>query len=261
MRQKSAIKNEVLKVKKVVTKTTSLASLEDEISQKEVAPQTIGRLRSDYAKMQASGLGKAIEVRKAQDAKMLGISVKTLDVFIEKLNKQGGGAGKRDADAAWRQLMLADTASFLGHVNTLLLTGKLNIPAFKKACVQLSNTSYYGKGGVVLFSDPRLDLAQLQNGKRVEINKDKLFQPFEAGWDDGSKNPRFQYAPREIPVSKSSGYRAEHGFPLAEVKTAPAKKTTPKQSKASAPAPEQTSEVTPDATTSEVKTDKSEQSE
>jgi len=50
-----------------------------------------------------------------------------------------------------------------------------------------------------------------------------------AGWEDGSKNFRYQYAPRKLPITKRSGYRDDSFtapvYSLAE--TAPETPETP----------------------------------
>ena len=175
---------------------------------KQIAPTTLGRKRAEYDNLrQLDGItDKLIKQRMAQDAKLLGV---TLEQFIEQIDalSRPSGAGKREADKQARDDMIIGTQNLLGHLNELKLTGHTSMQKLNKAYSELCVLLHSDIGRMTMLWSPTIDFSEFAKGNRVEINPDMLCAVYVGGWEDSSKNLRYQYAPRKVPISKRSGYR------------------------------------------------------
>lgn len=83
------------------------------------------------------------------------------------------------------------------HLNAILRDGETDFEAFRNVlldCRKYNN----GRGTMYVWSVPSFDL-QTYDVSSVLRNKYHLLTTHLSGWKDGSKRPRFQHSPREIP--------------------------------------------------------------
>jgi hypothetical protein len=190
--------------------------MSDEV--KTINPSTLGRNRKRYETMkQLDGMTD----KKVNEAMKLDIDLYnkqnktsfTLDDYVkmlESLNKPSQ-TGKRDADKATRDELITQTQDLLSVVNLAVSSKRGEVTLSPKAKAKafdvlgefgdvLTNhlkTAFSPIGGMSMLWNPSSQVAEAKDGLSVYIG----------GWDDGSKNPRYQYAPRKCPISKRSGYR------------------------------------------------------
>ena len=175
-----------------------------------ISPSTLGRERKRYFEMsQIDGVTKKqIEAQMKIDAKRYAkklnkpVSFEDYQTDIEDVPVKQ--AGKRENDKAERDTLIVETQDFASvpnlaqmvHNGDITLTDAEKCKAFDALGLHtqtLSNhmvNAFDKIGGMTMLHAPDGKLA-------VHI----------AGWEDGSKNLRFQYAPRKLPITKRSGYR------------------------------------------------------
>ncbi len=176
-----------------------------------ISPSTLGRERARYNEMKALGdvTKKQILAQMKIDAKRYAkkldkvISFEDYKEDIETLPKTSGG-GKREADKVTRDTLIIETQelnavnnlAILSHRGEVTLSDSDKITAFDAlgerahTLAHSMNTAFDGVKALTMLHAPEDLLC-------VHI----------AGWEDGSKNLRFQYAPRKVPITKRSGYR------------------------------------------------------
>ena len=206
-----------------------------------ISPSTLGRERKRYFEMsQLDGVTKKqVEAQMKLDAKRYAkklakdISFEDYKADIETL-PQRSNSGKRESDKLTRDNLIVksqernalDNLAILSHRGEVTLTDADKIAAFDQqgaVCDDLGtymNEGFDGVGSVVM------DWTIKQPSGAC------LLCAFVAGWEDGSKNLRFQYAARKLPITKRSGYRDDsltaHVYSLPE--TPPETPETPPES-------------------------------
>ena len=201
---------------------------------KTIPPTTLGRYKAEIeaiksaTKKELKSLGYdsidiAIDNTMKSIALRLKISVKDLNDQFEALKKSNPNSGKREADKSCRDSLITETQDLLSVVNLATankrkeceLTSKQKIAAFNalgefgESLTDHLKSSFSPIGGMSMFWNPSAQVATAQNGLAVYIG----------GWEDGSKNLRYQYAPRKCPISKRTGYRSDSfDCPVFEVK-------------------------------------------
>ena len=176
-----------------------------------ISPSTLCRERKRYLEMsQLDGVTKKqVQAQMKLDAKR----------YAKKLNKaisfedyqadiltlpQRANTGKREADKTTRDKLCVETQelnainnlAILSHRGEIELTSEQKIAAFDvvgdkaNTLANHMNTAFDGVQAMTMIHAPKSLLC-------VHV----------AGWEDGSKNYRFQYAPRKLPITKRSGYR------------------------------------------------------
>ena len=187
-----------------------------------IAPTTLGRYKAEIeavktaTKKELKAMGfdsveTAIDTTKKSIALRLKISVKELDTMMENLKAKNANSGKREADKATRDQLITETQDLLSVVNlatavkrnVIVLSDKDKIKAFNalgdfgEVITDHLKNSFSPVGGMTMFWNPQSQVQSANDGLAVYIG----------GWEDGSKNLRYQYAPRKCPISKRSGYR------------------------------------------------------
>ena len=189
-----------------------------------ISPSTLGRERQRYLEMsQLDGVTKRqITAQMVLDAKRYAkkldkvISFEDYKADIETLPKTSG-TGKRESDKSTRDQLITQTQevnavnnlAILSHRCEVILSDSDKITAFDAlgerahTLAHNMNTAFDGVKALTMIHAPEDLLC-------VHI----------AGWEDGSKNLRFQYAPRKVPITKRSGYRDDSfEAPIFEVPT------------------------------------------
>jgi len=218
------------------------------MSDTKIAPTTLGRNRARYENMrQLDGIteeqvNQAIEL----DAKLLNVTLEEYLAELAKLNKPSG-SGKREQDKVTRDSLITETQDLLSVVNLAVsikrgdttITPKQKQRIFDKlgeygeVLTNHLKTAFSPVGGMSMFWNPSSQVPESTDGLAVYIG----------GWEDGSKNLRYQYAPRKCPISKRSGYRDDSfDVPIYQVnvKTKP----EPPQDTVNEPEPEQAESTT-----------------
>ena len=176
-----------------------------------ISPSTLGRERKRYFEMsQLDGVTKKqVEAQMKLDAKRYAkklnkpISFEDYKADIETL-PQRSNSGKREADKVTRDTLIVETQelnavnnlAILSHRGEVTLTEADKVKAFDAmgergdTLASHMNTAFDGVKALTMIHAP-----------------DNLLCVHIAGWEDGSKNYRFQYAPRKLPITKRSGYR------------------------------------------------------
>jgi hypothetical protein len=196
---------------------------------KEISANTLGRYRADYDRIRALNIpdvDSQVSARMSMDAALAGMTLDELKAKIDALSKPSG-EGKRDAEKAHRDRGISKTAVVATFMNEVAELGKTDIKAFQAALIDLQKEMHQGIGNVTMLWTPTVDFDKLATGERVEINPEMRFAPYIGGWGDGSKNPRFQYTFRAVPISKTSGYRKD-AFELVRHETLPKEKPVKK---------------------------------
>jgi len=144
------------------------------------------------------------------DARLLNLTLEEYQSELEKLNKPSS-TGKREQDKATRDQLITETQDLLSIVNLALSArrGEVTLSPKQKQAV-FDRLGEYGEtltthlktafapvGGMSMFWNPKAQNPESGDGLAVYVG----------GWSDGSKNLRYQYAPRKCPISKRSGYR------------------------------------------------------
>lgn len=160
----------------------------------------------------------------------------TLDDYktmLEKLNKPSN-KGKREEDKITRDNLISATQDFCGCANLAIsakqekvkLSNKQKLEFFDKfsdISEKLNNlmvTSFDNVGAITMLWSPACIEKSANTGMSVHVG----------GWDDGAKNPRFQYAPRKRPIAKRSGY-LDNSFSIPCIELTPEKETPEKPKK------------------------------
>jgi len=176
-----------------------------------ISPSTLGRERKRYSEMSELDevTKKQVDAQMRLDAKRYAkklnkdISFEDYKTDIETL-PQRSGTGKREAEKVTRDALIVETQevnavnnlAILSHRGEVELVDAQKIEVFdamgEKADILASHlhTAFDGVKALTMIHAP-----------------DNLLCVHIAGWEDGSKNLRFQYAPRKIPITKRSGYR------------------------------------------------------
>ncbi len=176
-----------------------------------VSKSTLGRKRREYENLaKIDGVTEAdVAKRQSEDAKIFGISLEEYTAQLEALKKPTS-QGKREADKVMRDTLIAQTQEFLGFCNLAIKAerGEVKMDVaqtkavfgnFGKVCDTLATTllkAFDGYGAMTMIYTP----------KAVDKTADNLLAVHCGGWGDGSKNLRYQYAPRKLAVAKRSGY-------------------------------------------------------
>jgi len=190
----------------------------DNTEVKTISPSILGRNRKKYETMrQLDGMTeKQVKSTMSLDVKLYNKqnnTAFTLDDYVnmlESLNKKSE-TGKRDKDKSTRDSLITETQDVLSIINLAVSVkrGESQLtPKQKAKCFDvladygeiLTNhlkSAFSPIGGMSMFWNPSSQVSEAGDGLSVYIG----------GWDDGSKNPRYQYAPRKCPISKRSGYR------------------------------------------------------
>ena len=176
-----------------------------------ISPSTLGRERKRYLEMsQLDGVTKKqVLAQMKLDAKRYAkklnkdISFEDYKADIETLPK-ASNTGKRESDKQTRDQLILETQelnavnnlAILSHRGEVSLTDSDKVKAFDAmgerahTLAEHMYTAFDGVKALTMIHAPESLLC-------VHI----------AGWEDGSKNFRFQYAPRKMPITKRSGYR------------------------------------------------------
>lgn len=214
------------------------------MSDTKIAPTTLGRNRARYENMrQLDGIteeqvNQAIEL----DAKLLNVTLDDYIAELAKLNKPSGG-GKREQDKVTRDSLITETQDLLSVINLAVSVnrGDTTIAPKQKQRIfdklgeygnTLTNhlkTAFSPVGGMTMFWNPSSQVSEAIDGLAVYIG----------GWEDGSKNLRYQYAPRKCPISKRSGYRDDSfDVPIFEINVKANKEPEPPQDTVNEPEPD-----------------------
>uniref|UniRef100_A0A6M3JQK9 Uncharacterized protein n=1 Tax=viral metagenome TaxID=1070528 RepID=A0A6M3JQK9_9ZZZZ len=192
--------------------------MSDNTEVKTISPSILGRNRKKYDTMRTlDGMTeKQVKSTMSLDVKLFNkqnATSFTLDDYVkmlESLNKPSN-TGKRDADKSTRDSLITETQDVLSVINlavavkreAITLTPKQKAKAFDTlgdfgdVLTNHLKTAFSPIGGMSMLWNPSCQVSEAGDGLSVYIG----------GWDDGSKNPRYQYAPRKCPISKRSGYR------------------------------------------------------
>lgn len=176
-----------------------------------ISPSTLGRERKRYLEMsQLDGVTKKqVEAQMKLDAKRYtkkltkDISFEDYKADIETLPK-AANTGKRESDKVERDKLIAETQE-LNAINNLAIQshrGEVSLTDSDK----VNAFDAMGVAGDTLAT--HMVNAFDKVGAMTMIHApNSLLCVHIAGWEDGSKNFRYQYAPRKLPITKRSGYR------------------------------------------------------
>lgn len=218
-----------------------------------ISPSTLGRERKRYAEMlELDGVGeKTVTAQMKIDAKRYAkklnkeISFEDYKTDIETL-PQRSGTGKRESDKSERDELIIQTQSVNAVTNLAIEShrGEVELSDSDKVIA----FDAMGERGDTLAAHLHTAFDKI-GGLTMIHAPDGLLSVHIAGWEDGSKNLRYQYAPRKIPISKRSGYRDDSfNAPIFEIAPVIAKTTKPEKT----PEPEQNEpEQTPEPEQSE----------
>ena len=176
-----------------------------------ISPSTLGRERKRYLEMsQLDGVTKKqVQAQMKLDAKRYAkklsknISFDDYKADIETLPK-ATNSGKRESDKAERDTLINETQDLNAIANLAILShrGEVSLTEANK----IAAFDAMGTAGDVLAT--HMVTAFDKVGAVTMIHAPgSLLCVHIAGWEDGSKNLRFQYAPRKLPITKRSGYR------------------------------------------------------
>ena len=176
-----------------------------------ISPSTLGRERKRYLEMsQLDGVTKKqVQSQMKLDAKRYAkklnkdISFEDYKADIETLPKSSN-TGKREADKVERDALIVETQDFVAVGNLAIQSQRGEVQLTDADKVIAFDT--LGVRGDTLAS--HMQSAFDKVGAMTMIHApNNLLCVHIAGWEDGSKNYRFQYAPRKLPITKRSGYR------------------------------------------------------
>ena len=206
-----------------------------------ISPSTLGRERKRYLEMSAlDGVTKKqVLAQMKLDAKRYAkklskdISFEDYKADIETLPKSSN-TGKREADKVTRDELITQTQDFNAVANLAIQSQRSEVSLTDEQKVIAFDEM--GKRGDILAHHLTTAFDGVKALTMIHAPDDLLCVHI-AGWEDGSKNYRFQYAPRKLPITKRSGYRDDSfTAPVFEIAPAPAPKAEPKVSKAKAKA-------------------------
>ncbi len=199
-----------------------------------ISPSTLGRERARYNEMKAlDGVTKKqVLAQMKLDAKRYAkklqkeISFEDYKADIETLPKTSG-TGKRESDRVTRDHLITQTQevnavnnlAILSHRGEVTLSDAEKVTAFDAlgerahTLAHTMTTAFDGVKALTMIHAP-----------------DDLLCVHIAGWEDGSKNLRFQYSPRKVPITKRSGYRDDSfEAPIFEVTAGGGDDDTPQE--------------------------------
>ena len=179
-------------------------------------------------------IAQEIDKRMVLDAKANKIPLDAFKAGVaeREAKQKTSQSGKREADKVTRDELIQKSQDFCG-VNNLAIKSargevKLTDAEKVKAFDAIGKTgndfssfmvNAFGVGGISMLWNPSC----------VDKAKPSLLATHIGGWEDGSKNLRYQYAPRKLPIAKRSGYRdVSFISPIFELKTQTVN-TEPKQ--------------------------------
>jgi len=176
-----------------------------------ISPSTLGRERKRYQEMsQLDGVTKRqVQAQMKLDAQRYAKKLDKVITFedykadIETLPK-ASNTGKRESDKLERDLLILETQGVNAIANLAIQSTRGDVtltPADKVLAFDC-----LGDAGNTLAN--HMVNAFDKVGAMTMIHAPNgLLCVHIAGWEDGSKNYRFQYAPRKLPITKRSGYR------------------------------------------------------
>ncbi len=189
---------------------------------KEITAQTLGRYRAELSTVREAtadvlesmgfvNVEEAVTATYKSLAIRAGVTVEDLTERIDALTSRSSGGGVREADKVTRDTLITETQDALAPLNLainshrglVVLTTQQKARAFDQqgktgdALATHLLKSFPPVGGMSMVWNPRCQNPTSDDGLGVYVG----------GWEDGSKNLRFQYSPRKCPVSKRSGYR------------------------------------------------------
>lgn len=176
-----------------------------------ISPSTLGRERKRYLEMsQLDGVTKKQVIAQMMlDAKRYAkklnkdISFEDYKADIEALTK-ASNVGKRESDKVERDKLIAETQELCAVNNLAILSQRSEVTLSNEDKVKAFDAM--GVAGDTLAN--HMVNAFDKVGAMTMIHApNNLLCVHIAGWEDGSKNLRFQYAPRKLPITKRSGYR------------------------------------------------------
>lgn len=177
-----------------------------------ISPSTLGRERKRYAEMsQIDGVTKKqIDAQMRIDAKRytakLGkpVSYEDYKTDIETL-PQRSNTGKREADKLERDTLIVQTQESCAVRNLAILSHMGLVPTLTDSD-KVKAFDALGERDTALATH-MVNAFDKFGAMTMEHAPNGLLCVHIAGWEDGSKNLRYQYAPRKLPISKRSGYR------------------------------------------------------
>lgn len=195
-----------------------------------IPASTLGRERNRYAEMRLiSGVTeKQVTAQMKIDAQRYAAKLKKTISFadyktdIETLPTRSN-SGKREADKLERDTLIIQTqdvnavtnTAILSHLKLAKLSDADKVVAFDALGERASVLAVHLNTGFDKFGAMTMTHAPNPHG---------LLCVHIAGWEDGSKNLRYQYAPRKLPISKRSGYRDDSLVaPVFEIAPVPVK--------------------------------------
>jgi len=203
-----------------------------EVETKTIAPTTLGRYKNEIeaakgaTKKELKALGyednaQAELMVKKSIALRCKVSVKKLDEMLAELKKNNPTVGVRETDKISRDALVVETQSVLGLVNLAVACKRGQVMTIEDKALafdilgdtgeKLTNhlkDSFAPVGGMTMLWNPQCQVQEAEDGLAVYIG----------GWADGSKNLRFQYAPRKCPISKRAGYRDDSfAVPITDI--------------------------------------------
>ena len=178
-----------------------------------ISPSTLGRERKRYLEMsQLDGVTEEqVLAQMRLDAKRYAkkltkdISFEDYKADIETLPK-AANSGKREADKVTRDKLIVETQD-LNAVNNLAIQSHRGEVTLSKAD-KVKAFDAMGERGDTLASHLNTAFDGVKALTMIHAPENLLCVHI-AGWEDGSKNYRFQYAPRKLPITKRSGYRVD----------------------------------------------------
>lgn len=175
-----------------------------------ISPTTLGRERNRYHEMkQIDGVTKKqidaqMKIDAKRYAKKLGVDVSYENYKYDIETVPVKGAGKRESDIAERDTLIMETQelnagnnlAILSEIGEVTLSDSAKVKAFDAIGYAANQLAQHLTTGFDNYGAMTMDHAI-----------DGLLCVHIAGWEDGSKKLRYQYAPRKLPISKRSGYR------------------------------------------------------
>jgi len=192
-----------------------------------ISPSTLGRERKRYLEMsQVKGVTKKqVTAQMRIDAKRYALKLKKDISFedfktdIETLPKRTG-TGKREANKLERDRLIVETQGLNAIANLAIRAQRGEVELRDSDKVTAFDT--LGERGDILATHLQSAFDNVGGLTMVHAPQGLLCVHI-AGWEDGSKNLRFQYSPRKIPISKRSGYRDDSfEAPIFEIPAPPA---------------------------------------
>ena len=176
-----------------------------------ISPSTLGRERNRYSEMLA--LDGVTEEQVVEQMKLdamryavklsKAVSFEDYKADIETLPKRTN-TGKREADKVTRDELIVETQDVTAVINLAIKSQRGEVTLSDEEKIRAFDAM--GEAGDTLAT--HMQVAFDNVGALTMIHApDGLLCVHISGWEDGSKNLRFQYAPRKLPITKRSGYR------------------------------------------------------